>query len=87
MDPLSEVLDLMNAHSASWSNNSASVSQIVSAISLLNMQHGTSQFPNPVWFICRCAKQAVGAIVRGKWYEFCTSCQRTCRVASLRRLI
>ena len=44
-------------------------------------------FPDPAWFICRCTKQAVGAIVKGKRNEYRNSCQRTCRVASLRRLI
>src|SRR5664280_2943297 len=44
-------------------------------------------FPDPVWFICRCTKQAVGAIVKGKRNEYRNSCQRTCRIASLSRLI
>src|SRR5580704_7840800 len=44
-------------------------------------------FSDPVWFICRCTKQAVGAIVKGKRNEWRDSCRRTCRIASLRRLI
>src|SRR6202162_2600416 len=44
-------------------------------------------FADPVWFICCCTKQAVGAIVKGKRNEYRNSCQRTRRIASLRRLI
>ena len=44
-------------------------------------------FSDPVRFICRCAKQAVGAIVKGKRNERLDSRRRTCRIPSLRRLI
>src|ERR1700730_5845083 len=44
-------------------------------------------FSDPVWFICRCTKQAVGAIVIRKRNEWRDSCLWTCRIASLSRLI
>jgi hypothetical protein len=44
-------------------------------------------FSDPVWFICRCTKQAIGAIFKGKRNEYRNSCPRTRRIASLRWLI
>ncbi len=45
------------------------------------------KFSDPGWFIGRSTKQALGAIVEGKRYEWRDACQRTRRIASLRRLI